>query len=126
MSAGRVEDALKDFGKSIELDPTNGEPFYNRGTLYFQRKEYAKAIPNFDQYVTLVTSPRYLADGYMNRGISHYYTGSRDKALADFSKVIEIYPQANAYRARAMIYREMKKDSLAEADERKAAELKSN
>ncbi|MFN0139494.1 MAG: tetratricopeptide repeat protein [Pyrinomonadaceae bacterium] len=120
----RIDDALRDFAKSIELDPKYAEPYYNRGTIYFQRKEWAKAIPDFDKYVGLAESPSYLADGYMNRGICHYYNGNKQKALEDFSKVIEIQPtQPKAYQARAMLYREMKKDDLAAADERKAAEL---
>jgi Tfp pilus assembly protein PilF len=47
-----------------------------------------------------------------------------DQALADFTKVIELDPtRANGYKARAMVYREMKKNDLAEADEKKAREL---
>lgn len=120
----RIDDALRDFAKSIELDPRYAEPYYNRGTINFQRKEWARAIPDFDKYVGLVENPNYLADGFMNRGICHYYTGNKKKALEDFSKVIEIQPkQPKAYQARAMLYREMKKDDLAAADERKAAGL---
>lgn len=123
-SQARIDDALRDFSKSIELDPKYAEPYYNRGTLNFQRKEWTKAIPDFDKYVGLVENLNYLADGYMNRGICHYYNGNKQKALEDFSKVIELQPkQPKAYRARAMLYREMKKDDLAAADERKAAEL---
>ena len=120
----RIEDALRDFGKSIELDPSYAEPYYNRGTIYFQRQEFAKAIPDYDKYVTLAKDPVYLADGYMNRAISHHSTGNPQKALADLTKVIELQPRfVNGYRARAMVYRELKKNDLAEADERKAAEL---
>lgn len=124
VNLNRTDDALKDFAKSIELDPTYAEPYYNRGTVYSGKKEYAKAIPDYEKYVSLMFDPAYLADGYMNLGIARYYTGSPQKALEDFSKVIELRPtNPNAYRARAMLYREMKKDDLAAADERKAAEL---
>lgn len=125
ISQGRVDDALRDFAKSIEINPAYAEPYYNRGTIYSGKKEFAKAIPDYERYVSLINNPDYLADGYMNLGIAHFYTGNPQKAIDDFTKVIEFQPKApNGYRARAMVYREMKKTDLAEADERRAAELK--
>jgi tetratricopeptide (TPR) repeat protein len=122
---GRVEDALRDFAKSIELSPTYAEPYYNRGTIYSGRKEFAKAIPDYEKYVSLINDPVYLADGYINLGIAQFYTGNPQKAVDAFTKVIEARPKwANGYKARAMVYREMKKTDLAEADERRAAELR--
>ncbi|MBX3243180.1 MAG: tetratricopeptide repeat protein, partial [Acidobacteria bacterium] len=65
------------------------------------------------------------ADGYINLGIAQYYTGSPQKAVESFTKVIEIQPdRKNGYLARAMVYRELKKNDLAEADERRASQLK--
>ncbi len=127
MNLSRSEDALKDFAMAIELDPGNPEPYYNRGTLLYQQKRFAQAIVDFDKYIPLIAfDPVYQADGYMNRGLSHYATGSRDKALADFSKVIELQPaEPKAYKARAIVYREMKRPDLADADEKKAAQLSS-
>jgi tetratricopeptide (TPR) repeat protein len=123
---GRVEDALLDYAKAIELEPSYPEPYYNRGVLYFERKEFAKAIPDLDKYISLVAdNPAFQADGYLNRAISHFYTGSKDRAVADLIKVIELQPQnVRAYRARAAVYRDLKKNDLADADERKAAEMK--
>ncbi|MBK8466276.1 MAG: tetratricopeptide repeat protein [Chloracidobacterium sp.] len=120
----KIDEALRDFGKSIEINPTYAEPYYNRGTIYSGRKEFAKAIPDYEKYVSLISDPRYLADGFMNLGIARYYTGSPQKALDDFTKVIELRPTSpNGYSARAMLFREMKKSELAAADEKRAAEL---
>lgn len=125
IAQGRDDDALRDFARSIELDPSYAEPYYNRGTIYSGRKEFAKAIPDYEKYVSLINDPAYLADGYTNLGIAHFSTGSHQKALDAFNKVIELRPRgANGYRARAMVYREMKKIDLAEADERRASEIK--
>jgi tetratricopeptide (TPR) repeat protein len=121
----RMNDAIKDFDRAIEADPTKPEAYYDRGETYSRMKEYAKAIPDYDKYISLIGDNLvYLADGYLNRGIAHHYTGNAQRALADLSKVIELRPTfANGYKARAMLYREMKKNDLAEADEKKAAEL---
>jgi tetratricopeptide (TPR) repeat protein len=122
---GRIDDAMRDFAKSIEVSPTYAEPYYNRGTIYSGRKEFAKAIPDYEKYVSLIADPVYLADGYINLGIAQFYTGNPQKAVDAFTKVIEVRPKwPNGYRARAMVYREMKKNDLADADERRAADLK--
>ena len=124
-SQSRVDDALRDFARSIEVTPTYAEPYYNRGTIYSGRKEFAKAIPDYEKYVSLIRDPLYLADGYMNLGISYFYTGSPQKAVDSFTSVIDLRPQwANGYKARAMVYREMKKVDLAKADETRAEQLK--
>jgi tetratricopeptide (TPR) repeat protein len=124
LDLGRTDDAFRDFAKCIEVDPTYPEPYYNRGTVYSGRKEFAKAIPDYEKYVTLVSDPEFLADGYINLGIARFYTGDKQKAVDAFTKVIEVRPQwAKGYQARAMVYRDMKKMDLAEADERKAAEM---
>lgn len=120
----RVDEALKDFARSIELNPEYAEPYYNRGTVYSARKQYDKAIADYTKYISLIDDPKYLADAYLNRGIAVGMTVGPAKAVADFTKVIELSPKRpNAYRARAIAYRQLKKDALAQADERKAAEL---
>ncbi|MBP6003853.1 MAG: tetratricopeptide repeat protein [Pyrinomonadaceae bacterium] len=122
---GRVDDAMRDFAKSIEVSPTYAEPYYNRGTIYSGKKEFAKAIPDYEKYVSLISDPVYLSDGYMNLGIAQFYTGNPQRAVDAFTRVIEFQPKwPDGYRARAMVYREMKKIDLAEADERRASELK--
>ncbi len=122
---GKNDDAIADLSKAIELDPANPEPFYNRGVAFSGKQDYAKAIPDYDKYIAAVKDPNMLGDAHMNRGIAYAYTpGGMEKSLADFTKVIELKPNwANGYLARAMIYRELKKDDLAAADEKKAASL---
>ena len=47
-----------------------------------------------------------------------------DGAIADFTRALELDPNnALIYRARAHVYRDMGKATLAEADEKKALEL---
>ncbi len=46
------------------------------------------------------------------------------EALADFTRSIELYPQESVFIDRANVYRKMGKIDLAEADERRARELK--
>ena len=124
MNLTRKDDAMKDFAKSIELDPSYPEPYYNRGVIYGEHGEFGKAVSDYDKYIALVKTPEYLLDGYLNRGLAHASLGNLEKAVADLTKVIDLDPNfVNGYRARAMVYRNMKKSDLADADERKAAQL---
>lgn len=122
----RFKEAIADFTKAIEFDPADPENYYNRAVMYRETRELDKVIADYDKYIPLVAgNVVYQADGYINRGIAKAALGRNEDALADFTKVIELDPKrANGYKARAMIYREMKKLDLAAADEKKAAELK--
>jgi tetratricopeptide (TPR) repeat protein len=122
---GKIDDAINEYPKAISADPANPESYYNRGVLLSGKKEFAKAISDYDKYISLIRdNPEYLADGHMNRGIAKAMTGNLKEAVDDFTRVIELKPDsAKAYRARALVYRQMKKNELAEADERKAGGL---
>ncbi len=122
---GKFDDALKDLAKAIELDPSNDEPYYTRAMIYREKREHAKAIADLDKYIAIGPSnPQYLADGYLNRGINYAILAKYEAAEKDISKAIEISPRyIDAYRSRALVYRELKKTALADADERKATEL---
>lgn len=119
------EKALADFTQTLALDPTDDEAYYNRGTIYYRLKEYAKAITDLDKYISLNQADAIaMGDGYTNRGLSYFYLGNPTKAIDDFTKAIELSPkEKSAYKGRALAYRQVGKIALAEADEKKAAEL---
>jgi len=119
-------EAVADFTKAIEYSPDDPENYYNRAVMYREMRELDKAIADYDKYIPMMAgNPVYQADGYINLGIAKAMLGRREEAVADFTKVIELDPKRpNGYRARAVMYRELKKDDLAAADEKKAAELK--
>jgi Tfp pilus assembly protein PilF len=83
-------------------------------------------VPDLDKYISLNPgSKRYLADGYLNRGIAHAVTGNTAQAEKDLTTAIELAPTyADPYGARAMLYREMKKEAQAAADQKQFEELK--
>ena len=88
-------------------------------------QKFEQALPDLNKFIEAGTAtPEGLSDAYLNRGIVQYYAGEVDKAIADMSKAIELNPkQVNAYRGRAMLYREQKKNDLADADEKRAEEI---
>jgi tetratricopeptide (TPR) repeat protein len=118
--------ALSDLTKAIQLDPSNPEPFYTRAMVYRRKSDFGKAIPDLDQYIALDPgNPKYLADGHVNRAIAYASLNKLDLALKDASKAIELAPgYYDAYMVRAYIFRQLKKDDLANADETAASKLK--
>jgi tetratricopeptide (TPR) repeat protein len=119
------EKAIADFTKAIEVDPNQIQAYYNRAVAYTAMQAFEKAMPDLNRYIEAGgINPAALSDAYLNRGIVQYYAGDLDKAIADMSKSIELNSgQINAYRGRAMLYREQNKNDLAAADEKKAEEL---
>ena len=125
MDLGKTAEAVQDFTSAISYDASDPEFFYNRGVVFGKRTEYAKAIADYDKYIEMLPDKtNYLADGYLNRGLAYWHLGNNDLAVKDFTKVILLDSQnPRGYKARAIVYRDMKNIPLAVADEKKAAEL---
>jgi tetratricopeptide (TPR) repeat protein len=120
----KFTEALADYTRAIAVEPSYAESYYGRAGIYLARKEYARTIPDYEKYVTLVTRPDYLYDGYLNLGLAHYYTGDHQKALTVLTKAIDLNPtDPKAYRNRALVYKALNKPDLAQADDLKANEL---
>jgi len=68
--------------------------------------------------------PKY-ANAYNNRGMTYYKQKAYDKAIADFTKAIELNPDlAVAYNNRAHAYNKQKAYSKAKEDVKRAQDLK--
>ena len=96
------------YTKQIAADAGNVEAYYNRGRAFQFNGDYDQAITDFTKYIALNTSNKeYLADGYNLRASSYKKKNLLDKAIADYSKAIELVPtsadfwsnRGNAYAA---------------------------
>jgi tetratricopeptide (TPR) repeat protein len=125
LAMNKLDEAIQDLSKAISLDPENAETYYTRALAYRSKGQFSKAISDLDKYIAAgPANPQYLADGLLNRGIAYAEIGKLEQAIEDMTKAIVASPSyADAYGARAHTYRQMKKNDLAAADERKAAEL---
>lgn len=85
----REEEALSWYLKAIEVDSTNCEPYFNVGSLYMKRQDYATAAKMFDKKAQC--DPRSLS-AILNAGISYLtmkdYASARDRLM----KVVELKP----------------------------------
>ncbi|MHB0994978.1 MAG: tetratricopeptide repeat protein [Elusimicrobiales bacterium] len=77
----RNAEAEKNFTKALKLDPKQHFAYNNRGAIYLMRKEYDKAIADFNAALKLAQ----FAMAYMNRGDAWAGKKEFQKALADYS-----------------------------------------
>lgn len=120
----RYDEAIADFSKSIELDPTNAEIYFTRSSLFAEgglakKPDYAKAVADLTK--ALEVQPKWYSARF-NRGLYFESLREYDKAIADYTKVIdgptdfssagegEQKSLAHAYHYRGRVYQWYKKD----------------
>ncbi len=102
-SEGHKQEAVKEYSKAIELDPSFASAYHNRGILYNDLGEYPKSLKDYSKAIEL--NPTYVS-AYYGRGNTYYDLGEHQKALEDYNKVIELDPSfAFAYNGRGNVYR---------------------
>jgi tetratricopeptide (TPR) repeat protein len=87
----------------------------NRGIIYNARRQFNKAIADFDSAIKI--NPNFAA-AYLNRGNSYFFQRHFDKAHADYSKAIDLQVAEldYAYYDRSLIYQRQKKYPEAQSD----------
>ena len=123
-SEGHTQEAVKEYSKAIELDPSFASAYHNRGILYNNLGEQQKALDDYNKAIEL--DPSY-AFAYNGRGNVYRGLGERQKALDDYNKAIELDPSfAYAYNGRGNVYSDLGEQQKALDDYNKAIELDSS
>lgn len=98
-SLGRLDAALADYHRSLELNPRNDKAYAGRGNVYVERGQHEQALQDYQKAIAL--NPK-LADAYDGRGSVMLRQGQVDLAIKDFDTAIKLYPDfASAYFNRA-------------------------
>jgi Tfp pilus assembly protein PilF len=87
MKTERVNLALDDFEKAIELNPTYRRVYHLRGIAYHMKGEREKALRDFDKAIEL--DPEYGA-AYLSRANVHSEMGHSDEADEDMDMVARL------------------------------------
>jgi tetratricopeptide (TPR) repeat protein len=88
--SGKYEEALKNYGKALQLDPKQAQIYNNRGLVYYYKKDFPKAESNFDKAIEL--DPK-LCMAYNNKAIIYYERRLYEQAIKYFNTVIELDPK---------------------------------
>jgi len=115
-----IKRAFDDWNKAIELksDPV---AYRNLGWYYTEKGDYEKAFSACDKAVKLRLD---YGHGYECRARVYLRQNNYDKAIEDYSRVIEIKPEASAYYGRAEAHFSKKEYSQAIADFSNGIKLK--
>ena len=131
---GRIDDAINLYKEAIDLNKYNAAALNWRGNLYNVIAENQKiismaesnrrqALSDFDMAIRLNQN---YSEAFGNRGLTYYDAKNYSAAIKDFTRAIQLEPNAaQNYVYRAQCYRQTDKN-LALADFNKAAELSPN
>lgn len=105
-----MTEALKYYNKAIEMEPENGDGFYELGKGYFNNENYFSAIENFSKAKAKGLKTSIL---YLYSGLAYYYEKKFDDAALDFQSSIDLYPTVPSYLFLAKSYRQLGKNEAA-------------
>ena len=99
---GKLDLAIKDFDKAIELNPEFAEAYNNLGNTYDDKGDFDKAIVNFNTAIKFKSD---FVEAYVNRGVAYGKRDEFNKAINDFTTAIDLDPDhAGAYFNRGNPY----------------------
>jgi len=118
----KLDSALEECAKAVELDPKNHQSYFWRGRVYIRLRRYAPALEDFRTAVRL--KPDY-KEAHDNLGWLYEREQQWDQALSHLSRSIQLAPNhAWAYFHRALVLYSKGDMERALEDARKACELK--
>ena len=98
----KLDLAIKDFDKAIELNPEFAEAYNNLGNAYDDEGNFDKAIANFNTAIKFKSD---FVETYVNRGVAYGKRDEFNKAINDFTTAIDLDPgHAGAYFNRGNAY----------------------
>lgn len=84
---GKTQEAIQDYTKAIEFEPSFSEAFENRGAIYDELGYYDKALSDYTSAIKI--NPK-SAIAFVNRGNSNYRNNNKKDACDDWKKALEL------------------------------------
>ena len=98
-------DAADDFNKVVELDPASPIGLFSKGLIECELKNYDAAVKNLSAAIS--HKPDF-AEAYVYRGLCFYSKSDTARAIADYTKAINLNPKrSDVYNNLAIIYAEI-------------------
>ncbi len=82
-----LRQAIIDFDKAIDLNPSYAEAYNSRGSAYFEVGDFGQAIADYNRAIEM--NPDF-GGAYANRGLAYANLGDVDQAIADLEKAISL------------------------------------
>jgi len=124
MEAGKTTEAITEFTKAIQINPSNLKSYFFRGIAYGTNNNFDEALLDFNKVIE--NRPNFVPI-YIVRGNLYDNHGNYEQAISDYNKAIEIDPKfASAYFERGLAHLSKNKYDLAVSDFNKVIEINPN
>lgn len=118
---GKIQEAIDNFNKAIQVAPDLYLSYYNRGLAYSELGKYQRAIEDYDQTIRLKPD---CAGAYISRGIAYAGLSKYEQAIKEFNMTLRLNADdTNAYHNRSLVYFKQGENELGCRDAYKACEL---
>lgn len=87
--AGELNEAIALYTQSIEAEADSTMAYLYRGSVYYERADYAQAIQEYTQALTIDPVFTWALNA---RGVAHYRNGNPEAAQADFQQSLDLDP----------------------------------
>lgn len=87
-ATGDIDQALLDYEKAISLDSRYARAIFNKGVVYYEKKEFLAAIVEFDTAIAIQPEMRF----FFQRGRANLELENFPNAIADFSHCVALSP----------------------------------
>lgn len=105
----RVDEALADFDKAIQLKPEYAEAYTSRAAIFLGRAlytqdpaDYDRAIADYSRAIAMTPTRPYHPSAHYFRGEAYRNRGKEELAKADFKAACELGNEAGCRAARAL------------------------
>jgi tetratricopeptide (TPR) repeat protein len=117
---GKIDDAIKNYNKALELKPNYSEAYYNLGVVFYGQDKINDAV-NYYEKAILLDPADYKA--HCGLGTALYKLGEFEQAQQHYLKAIEINPDYPlAHKNLALEFVRQDKIELAESQYKKSIE----
>lgn len=90
LNRNKLDQALMDFNRAIELDPSRADGYLGRADVLNAKKQYHEALLDYHRAIEI--NPGF-AKAYVNRGIAYSHLERYKEAIADYEKALALDPK---------------------------------
>ena len=124
---GKYDDAIVCFNQAIEIDSLDPASFTDRALAYSYKRDYPKAVKDFEHVLTLDSKGKQAEAAYFYLGKIKMLTNDNEAAIPYFDKLIDLVPtDSEAYFLRGTAKSNLMDSEGAIADFDKAIDLRPN
>lgn len=88
-TAGRVDEAIGEFGAALKISPLNAEAHYNLGNAYYKKRMLTEAVSEYRKAISIKEN---YAEAHYNLGNAYKNLGMMDEAISEFKAAVEAEP----------------------------------